>query len=212
MCGDTVTPTPERQLQDVVVRILRFCTTTLRSASAKGPSVSSAAGGPALIPTKVIAECALLARCAANIPRPGFALGDLTNTLTIELGEAARPDTLPLALAFDAADLPEHVFAHVQLTCLGSLDAAIDELAELAWRARDVRGLERSTLHEIEATWIRAIWNGDPRPPFTTGPAGALCAGTTARRTSSASCDDLRVHPRRHADQRSRHLAGHPSP
>ena len=118
-----------------------------------------------LVRAKVIAEAAMLLRCAAFLGDTDAEMARAIHDLARRLVPAARGESLLVALCREPTLALDHAAAHIHLTGLGHPDASVDQmLAEIA-QGEAFGGPERLPNHELEHHWLRQIWAGSGDPP-----------------------------------------------
>jgi len=114
-----------------------------------------------LVLRKVVAESAMLLRCAAPAASNDARLARCASELAEFLGPLARPDDLLAAMCQEPATALDRAAAHIHLSDLGFPDSAVDRFLSEVVDDPDIAGPERLPNHELERAWLRSIWSGD---------------------------------------------------
>jgi hypothetical protein len=113
-----------------------------------------------LVLTKVVAEAAMLLRCAAFLADTDAQIARTIGAVARQLIPVARGDSLLVALCRQPALALDHAAAHIHLTGLGHRDACVDRLLAEINEGERVGGPERLPNHELEHQWLSQIWTG----------------------------------------------------
>ncbi len=114
---------------------------------------------------KVVAEIAMLLRCAAPLASADDRVGSAVEDLASRLAAPARGNELLATLCLDPASAIEHAAAHIHLTDLGRRDKVADRMLDAIFRGEPISEPERLPNHRLEHEWLRAIWLRDERSP-----------------------------------------------
>ena len=128
-----------------------------------------------LVVRKVVAEAAMLLRCAAFLRDVDGQIKGAIDELAQRLVPSARGEWLLTALCLEPAFALDHSAAHIHLTALGYRDAAVDRLLTEIFEDESLVAPERLPNHDLEHQWLKSIWLEDDY----TAPA-ALLARTCA--------------------------------
>jgi hypothetical protein len=157
-----------RQSLDIAGRALDAA---LQNGSGYGPAEVSAdaekifAKVRALEVPKVVAEVAMLLRCAAPLRLSEEAVASAVDDLARRLTVPARGPELLVTLCLEPASAMEHAAAHIHLTDLGHRDEVVDQMLDAVLRGEAISAPERLPNHRLEHDWLRAIWLQDDRKP-----------------------------------------------
>jgi hypothetical protein len=174
-----------RERHDLVRRVqcaLEVASRSVAAATTEGSSPDRETGVfrsgiRPLVRSKVVAEAAMLLRCAAFLADSEPWIGRAIDGLARQLAPAARGDALLVALCREPALALDHAAAHIHLAALGHPDARVDRLLVEIAQGEPVGGPERLPNHELEHWWLAQIWSGSDAPP----PAGLLARTCVAR-------------------------------
>ena len=114
-----------------------------------------------LVLKKVVAEAAMLLRCAASLRHADSRLSSTIDELARKLTGPARGKQLLAALCLEPALALDHTAAHIHLSDLGFGDPAVDRLLLEIFQGEAIGGPERLPMQELEHQWLRGIWLGD---------------------------------------------------
>ncbi len=114
-----------------------------------------------LIVSKVVAESAMLIRCASFLRDTDHKIAASINTLIHRLIPAARGSSLLALLCHNPSQAFDNAAAHIYLTDLGYRDEAVDQMLVEIIQGQDVGQPERLPNHQLEHIWLRKIWSSD---------------------------------------------------
>jgi hypothetical protein len=162
-----------RERRDLVQRVQRALEVASRSVAAATTTGSSPdretgifrSGIRPLALAKVVAEAAMLLRCAAFLADTEPWIARAIDGLARQLVPAARGDALLVALCREPALALDHAAAHIHLAALGHPDARVDRLLVEIAQGEAVGGPERLPNHELEHWWLARIRSGSEAPP-----------------------------------------------
>src|SRR4051794_32347253 len=113
--------------------------------------------GSPLVLAKVVAELAILLRCASAIRQVDGALHQDVERAAVRLAPYARSEAVATAICRTPAFAVDHATAHILLTDLGHPDEEFDRLLVEVLGGADVGGPERLPNHELERRWLLGI-------------------------------------------------------
>ena len=132
---------------------------TAATTAALGSGVTAAGARPLQF-DKVVAESAMLARCAF-IANPGDAtLAAAVSALALELAPHARGVSVQALVCGDPAGALGHAAAHVYLASIGHADSDFDAFLSNVLAAERVGGPERLPNQQLEWHWLGQIRAG----------------------------------------------------
>lgn len=150
----------------------------------RGPSLGGRSEVLPLRLQKVVAEAAMLLRCADEID---VGLAPSIAEVATKLVPHAQADATGAALAGRPAAVFDVAAAHVHLRSLGYDNSALDGLMSLILAGDPVGGTELTPTEELEAAWLHRIWSGG-----STDDLGTLLARTCVARPLDALASSTR--------------------
>src|SRR6185369_8615634 len=109
---------------------------------------------------KVVAEAAMLMRCAAPLRHTDAALAEAIDTLAQRVASHARGEAVVARLCRDPVNAIEQAAAHVYLSELGQRDECFDRLLQEILDGEPILGAERLPNHLLEHAWLAQIRDG----------------------------------------------------
>lgn len=117
-------------------------------------------GRPLSLP-KVVAEAAMLMRCAAFLRLSDDSIGEAIDSLASRLAPHARSEMTLAHLCREPARAIEHAAGHVYLTVIGHADEAFDRFLIEMLRDESIGSSERQPNHALECHWLVQIHSGE---------------------------------------------------
>jgi hypothetical protein len=114
-----------------------------------------------LVMKKVVAEAAMLLRCAAAVRHVDGKISSTIDELAQRLTTPARGTRLLVALCLEPTLALDHAAAHIYLSDLGFRDPAVDRMLLEIFQGEVIGGPERLPMQELEHQWLRGIWLGE---------------------------------------------------
>jgi len=118
------------------------------------------ASGRPLQLAKVVAEAAMLLRCAAFLRAEDASLGAAIDAVASLLAPHARAPSVLVQLCREPARAIEHAAAHVYLSDLGQRDETFDRFLQETLAGARVGSPERLPNHALECHWLDQIRSG----------------------------------------------------
>jgi hypothetical protein len=131
-----------------------------------------------LVMTKVVAEAAMLLRCAAPLRHVDGQMSSIIDDLAQRIIAPARGRRLLTLLCLEPTLALDHAAAHIHLSDLGFRDPAVDRMLLEIFQGEVIGGPERLPMQELEQQWLRGVWPGDKADVSDNPDLSALLART----------------------------------
>jgi hypothetical protein len=132
-----------------------------RASAADLAAETKGSGTRPLVLAKVVAEAAMLMRCAAPLRHADAALADAIDTLVHCVAPLACGEAVVVGLCRDPVNAIEQAAAHVYLSELGRRDERFDRFLQDVLDGEPALGAERAPNHLLEHEWLAQIRSGN---------------------------------------------------